>query len=84
MACARPVLSAPISTVCGMTTQSSKGAAWAGVRTAIIAGDPAVVADMVPALDEAGRRDVARELPGHISVVRKAIAERDRRRTTIR
>ncbi|MEU8106589.1 hypothetical protein AB0C18_23000 [Nonomuraea muscovyensis] len=48
--------------------------------TAITTGDPALAADAVPALDEAGRREAARELPGPISLVRKAIAERDRRR----
>ncbi|MFF5208309.1 hypothetical protein [Streptosporangium sp. NPDC000396] len=63
-----------------MTTHPPESGAWPGVRTAITAGDPALVADAVLALDEAGRREVARELPGHISVARKAIAERDRRR----
>ncbi|MEU4410163.1 DUF6493 family protein [Streptosporangium sp. NPDC023963] len=63
-----------------MTTHSPVSGAWSGVRTAITVGDPALVADAVLALDEAGRREVARELPGHIGIVRKASAERDRRR----
>lgn len=73
-------LSEPISTVCGMTTHPPKSGAWPGVRTAIAAGAPALVADAVLALDEAGRREVARELPGHIGVAREAIAARDRHR----
>ncbi|MGV9774135.1 DUF7824 domain-containing protein [Streptosporangium sp. NPDC003464] len=63
-----------------MTTHSPESGAWPGVRAAVTAGDPALVAAAVLALDEAGRREVARELPGHISVAREAIAERDRRR----
>ncbi|WP_327582874.1 DUF6493 family protein [Nonomuraea sp. NBC_00507] len=63
-----------------MTTHPPKSRAWPGVRAAITAGDPALVADAVLALDEAGCREVARELPGHIGVARKAVAERDRRR----
>ncbi|MEV4177533.1 hypothetical protein [Nonomuraea sp. NPDC049709] len=63
-----------------MTTQPPTGGAWPGVRAAVTAGDPALVADAVLALDEAGRREVARELPGHIGVARKESAERDRRR----
>ncbi|MER6170274.1 DUF6493 family protein [Streptosporangium sp. NPDC001681] len=63
-----------------MMTHLPKSGAWPGVRMAITAGDPALVADAVLALEEAGRREVARELPGHIGVARKAVAERDRRR----
>ncbi|MEV4188029.1 hypothetical protein AB0J28_42005, partial [Streptosporangium canum] len=63
-----------------MTTHPPKSGAWPGVRTAIAAGAPALVADAVLALDEAGRREVARELPGHIGVAREAITARDRHR----
>ncbi|MEU8041104.1 DUF6493 family protein [Streptosporangium sp. NPDC049078] len=63
-----------------MTTQSPVSGAWSSVRAAIAAGDPALVADAVLALDEAGCREVARELPDHIGVARTAVEERDQRR----
>ncbi|MFD2354239.1 hypothetical protein ACFSTC_40600 [Nonomuraea ferruginea] len=50
------------------------------MRRAITTGDPALVADAVLSLGEAGRREVADGLPGHIGVARKAVTERDRRR----
>ncbi|MFF3444403.1 hypothetical protein [Streptosporangium sp. NPDC002721] len=63
-----------------MTTPPPVSGAWPGVRAAVTAGDPALVADAVLALDETGRREVARELPGHIGVARKVSEEDDRRR----
>ncbi|MFC4059556.1 DUF6493 family protein, partial [Planomonospora corallina] len=49
--------------------------AWERVREFIDAGDAAGVAAAVAALDGAGRRAVAHELPGHVAVAR-ARAER--------
>ncbi|MDA0639549.1 MULTISPECIES: hypothetical protein [Nonomuraea] len=63
-----------------MTTHLPGDGAWPRVRRAITTGDPALVADAVLSLDEAGRREVADGLPGHIGVARKAVTERDRRR----
>ncbi|SEH01120.1 hypothetical protein SAMN05444920_11950 [Nonomuraea solani] len=62
-----------------MTTQPPT--AWPGVRAAITTDDPARVADAVLALDEDGRREVARELPGHIGTARKLAADRRRRQS---
>ncbi len=53
--------------------------AWEAVREAIRVGDVARTADIVMALDEAGRREVAAELPGHIRPARDAAHERMRR-----
>ncbi|MFI6518449.1 hypothetical protein ACIBF1_23035 [Spirillospora sp. NPDC050679] len=44
--------------------------AWGKVRALIDGMSPDPVAEAVRALDEAGRREVARELPGHLRAVR--------------
>ncbi|MFD9946196.1 hypothetical protein ACFWYW_43320 [Nonomuraea sp. NPDC059023] len=57
------------------------GRAWEAVRKGITRGDAGEVAERVLELDEAGRREVARELPGHIAPARAAqrrLAERRR------
>ncbi|MFI9558187.1 hypothetical protein [Nonomuraea endophytica] len=57
------------------------GRAWEGVRKGITRADAGEVAERVLELDEAGRREVARELPGHIGPARTAqqrLAERRR------
>ncbi|MFB9876959.1 hypothetical protein ACFFMN_03355 [Planobispora siamensis] len=54
--------------------------AWEGVRQAIGTGDASLVAAEVLRLDEAGRKEVARELPGHIAAALKAAHERHARR----
>ncbi|MER7130145.1 DUF7824 domain-containing protein [Streptosporangium saharense] len=60
-------------------TTLPEGGAWSSVRAAISTEDPARVAKAVLALDEAGRREVARELPGHIGPAKKETAERNPR-----
>ncbi|MFC7642245.1 hypothetical protein ACFQX6_15780 [Streptosporangium lutulentum] len=62
-----------------MTTPPRTGPGRACARPSPL-GDPALVADAVLALGKAGRREVARELPGHIGVAREAAEEHDRRR----
>ncbi|GIH99917.1 hypothetical protein Pta02_19260 [Planobispora takensis] len=54
--------------------------AWESLRQAIGAGDASRVAEEVLRLDEAGRKEVARELPGHIAAARDAAHERYHRR----
>ncbi|MFI6902790.1 hypothetical protein ACIBKY_16135 [Nonomuraea sp. NPDC050394] len=57
------------------------GRAWEAVRKGITRADAGEVAERVLELDEAGRREVARELPGHIAPARTAqrrLAERRR------
>ncbi|WP_141704102.1 hypothetical protein [Planobispora rosea] len=54
--------------------------AWESVREAIGTGDASRVAAEVLRLDEAGRKEVARELPGHIAAARDAAHERHARR----
>ncbi|WP_344478989.1 DUF6493 family protein [Nonomuraea monospora] len=44
--------------------------AWQGVARAVAAGDASLAADEVLRLDAAGRREVARRLPGHIGPAR--------------
>ncbi|GAA2288114.1 hypothetical protein GCM10010149_38270 [Nonomuraea roseoviolacea subsp. roseoviolacea] len=48
-------------------------AAWPTVRDLIAAGDVAALVETVKALDEPARREVARELPGHIAEVRRTV-----------
>ncbi|WP_031167988.1 DUF6493 family protein [Streptosporangium roseum] len=60
--------------------------AWDQVRELVDAGDVAKIVETVTALDDAGRREVARELPGYVAVAREKAwqpladyeAERDR------
>ncbi|MER5325792.1 DUF7824 domain-containing protein [Streptosporangium roseum] len=60
--------------------------AWDQVRELVDAGDVAKIVEAVTALDDAGRREVARELPGYVAVAREKAwqpladheAERDR------
>ncbi|MFI6813883.1 DUF6493 family protein [Nonomuraea sp. NPDC050328] len=61
-----------------MTTAPEAATAWERVRAAIDAGDPGLVADVVTTLDEAGRKQVAAELPGYLPVARQAANERHR------
>ncbi|MGW0482121.1 hypothetical protein [Nonomuraea sp. NPDC003214] len=61
-----------------------EGTAWAEVEAAIDAGDELRVAELVLALDEAGRREVAAALPGHIPVARNRAWDRERRRRQAR
>ncbi|MFF4413009.1 hypothetical protein ACFYY8_10795 [Streptosporangium sp. NPDC001559] len=58
-------------------TTPPEGGAWPTVRAAIATGDPARVAKAVLALDEAGRREVAAELPGHIGPAKETAAKRN-------
>ncbi|MFI6791259.1 DUF6493 family protein [Nonomuraea sp. NPDC050383] len=50
-------------------------AAWPAVRDLIVAGDLARLVDTLKALDEPARREVARELPGHVAAVRQIVAD---------
>ncbi|MBN6052438.1 hypothetical protein JYK22_10890, partial [Nonomuraea sp. RK-328] len=50
-------------------------AAWPPVRDLIAAGDVAALVETVKALDEPARREVARELPGHIAEIRRIVWE---------
>ncbi|WP_157245851.1 DUF6493 family protein [Nonomuraea typhae] len=61
---------------------SSAAGAWEHVREAIAGADAHEVARRVLALDEAGRRAVARELPGHIAPAREAQHRRAQERHT--
>ncbi|WP_067177979.1 hypothetical protein [Microtetraspora niveoalba] len=54
--------------------------AWDEVRAAIDAEDAAAVAALVAGFDEERRREVARELPGHLPVAREAGRRRDEER----
>ncbi|WP_067177244.1 DUF7824 domain-containing protein [Microtetraspora niveoalba] len=54
--------------------------AWERVRKIIADGDASLMADEVLSLDEAGRREVARELPGHIGSAGQDALERYERR----
>ncbi|MET8048287.1 DUF6493 family protein [Streptosporangium sp. NPDC005286] len=53
---------------------------WEEVRDLIGTGDAFKVAARVADLDDAGRREVARELPGHIQEAREEVARRLRER----
>ncbi|MFC4061216.1 hypothetical protein ACFOWE_23190 [Planomonospora corallina] len=55
--------------------------AWDEVRAAIEAEDAAAVAVLVAGFDDARRREVARELPGHLPVAREAGERRDAERS---
>ncbi|MDF5758666.1 DUF6493 family protein [Spongiactinospora sp. TRM90649] len=65
-----------------MTTNPPDGGAWPRVRAAIARGRLARLANTVLTLDEAERRAVAAELPGHIGAARQAHQERARRSRT--
>ncbi|WP_433356471.1 DUF6493 family protein [Microtetraspora malaysiensis] len=54
--------------------------AWERVRKVIATGDAVRTAAEVLGLDDAGRREVARELPGHIGAARQEAHERHERR----
>ncbi|WP_067126253.1 DUF7824 domain-containing protein [Microtetraspora malaysiensis] len=54
--------------------------AWERVRKVIADGDAVRTAAEVLGLDDAGRREVARELPGHIGAARQEAHERHERR----
>ncbi|MGW7477212.1 DUF7824 domain-containing protein [Nonomuraea muscovyensis] len=62
-----------------MSDQRS-GTAWDAVRAAIDAEDPAAVAALVAGFGEGERREVARELPGHLSEARRRGEARDAER----
>ncbi|WP_396452078.1 DUF6493 family protein [Actinomadura sp.] len=51
-------------------TETRDTAAWEKIAALIEGGDPDAVADAVRGLDDAGRRAVARALPGHVKAVR--------------
>ncbi len=51
-------------------TETHDTAAWEKIAALIEERDPEVVADAVRDLDDAGRRAVARALPGHVKAVR--------------
>ncbi|GAA3098717.1 DUF6493 family protein [Streptosporangium carneum] len=55
-------------------------AAWEAVREAVDAGDAAAVATLVAGFDDGERREVARELPGHLPLARRLGEEKDRLR----
>ncbi|WP_144070053.1 DUF6493 family protein [Nonomuraea indica] len=59
-----------------MSDQRS-GTAWDAVRAAIDAEDAAAVAALVAGFGDSERREVARELPGHIAEVRRTGEARD-------
>ncbi|MGJ6966526.1 hypothetical protein ACSDR0_31900 [Streptosporangium sp. G11] len=63
-----------------MEAKDVRPAAWDEVRALIDTGDVAGITKTVAALDEAGRREVARELPGYVTVLQ----ERERRASTER
>jgi hypothetical protein len=57
-------------------------AAWEAVRGAIDAENAVAVAALVAGFGEVERREVARELPGHLPVARRLGTEKDRERET--
>ncbi|WP_329092277.1 MULTISPECIES: DUF7824 domain-containing protein [unclassified Streptosporangium] len=66
-----------------MEAKDVRPAAWDGVRALIDTGDVAGIVKAVTALDDAGRREVARELPGYVTVLQereqRSLAEREAR-----